>query len=202
MSASATTSARSPCATPEGTGRSSKIYCAAHCPLTQAADCPLHGSRKQLTLGPGQTGSGALAASATHVQPPHMSENRRQSLALAQVEPASLGAASEPGASPSVPASAEGHDRSQQHLVEQGWSQGGGAAHRTPLQMSASGGPSAASPDSASAVESAPLTDVSPVLASSPEARELPAEPQSSMPAARARPRSGGGGNLTGVILG
>jgi hypothetical protein len=49
-----------------------------------------------------------------------MSGNRRQSLARKQIAPASLEAASGPGVSPSIPASASGHVRSQQHIVVQG----------------------------------------------------------------------------------
>jgi hypothetical protein len=126
-----------------------------------------------------------------------------------QIAPASLEAASGPGVSPSAPASAGGHVRSQQHLVVQGWSQGGGAAQRTPWQMSASGGCPAASLGAASNVGSAASNvgsavseATSAVLASGDGVRVSPAEPQPSKMGPTARTRIAEAGNPTGAVLG
>jgi hypothetical protein len=137
-----------------------------------------------------------------------MSENSRQSLAREQVALASLAAPSWPAASASTPASTGGHERSQQHIVVHGWSQGGGGAQRTPWQTSASGGysasggRSAASPGAASDVGSAASEAASPVPAPGEGARVSPLEPQPSKPAPNARMRIGEAGNRTGIVLG
>jgi hypothetical protein len=65
------------------------------------------------------TGSAALAASGTQVQPLHMSEKSRQSPGLVHCPPASP-VASGRDAAPSPPASAGAHERTQQHGVVQG----------------------------------------------------------------------------------
>lgn len=100
--------------------------------------------------------------------------------------------------------------RSQQHIVVQGWSQGGGAAQRTPWQGSASGGCFSAS-GGCFAASTGPASDVgsevseatsADVLASGDGAGVSPAEPQPSKVAPKARTRIGDAGNPTGTVLG